>query len=221
MYYYSIFQQLFKFIPRYRFDKKAEETAGNRYCKHISAWRQFLTCLYAQITGKDSLREIASGLATNQSRLYHLGMKAVAKSTFADAMNRRSPEIFEALFGEILDRAIACAPGHGFKFHNPFLRSGVHKVHQQDRDFPHGDHHSHPRRPHDELRPDGSPAVGQKNDSQASRLEPPPTNGTFRRFPMLKFLPDSSDEKKHSVKPFTAGVLRKTTKPRHCRPFCL
>ena len=119
MLYYSIFQQLFKFIPRYRFDKKAEATSGNRYCKHFSAWRQFLTCLYAQITGKDSLREIASGLMTNQSRLYHLGMKAVAKSTIADAMNRRSPEIFEALFEEILERAIACAPGHGFKFHNP------------------------------------------------------------------------------------------------------
>ena len=62
MLYYIIFQQLFKFIPRYRFDKKVEETSGNHYCKHFSAWRQFLTCLYAQITGKDSLREIASGL---------------------------------------------------------------------------------------------------------------------------------------------------------------
>ena len=40
-----------------------------------------MTCLYAQISGKDSLCEIASGLLTNQSRLYHLGMKAVAKST--------------------------------------------------------------------------------------------------------------------------------------------
>ena len=78
-----------------------------------------MTCLYARITGKDSLCEIASGLATNQSRRYHLGMAAVAKSTLADAMNRRSPDIFEALFKEILDRTIACAPGHGFKFHNP------------------------------------------------------------------------------------------------------
>ena len=99
--YYSIFQQLFKFIPRYRFDKKTDETSGNRYCKHFSAWRQFLTCLYAQITGKDSLREVASGLMTNKSRLYHLGMKAVAKTPLADAMNRRSPEIFKALFEEI------------------------------------------------------------------------------------------------------------------------
>ena len=58
MLYYSIFQQLFKFIPRYRFDKKSDETSGNRCCKHFSAWRQFLTCLYAQITGKDSLRDL-------------------------------------------------------------------------------------------------------------------------------------------------------------------
>ena len=43
MLYYSIFRQLFKFIPRYRFDQKAEETSGNRCCKHFSAWRQFLT----------------------------------------------------------------------------------------------------------------------------------------------------------------------------------
>ena len=119
VYYYSIFQQLFKFIPRYRFENSVKNMSGDRYSKKFSAWQQFLTCLYAQITGKDSLREIASGLATNQSRLYHLGMTAVAKSTLADAMNRRSPEIFEALFDEILDRAIACAPGHGFKFHNP------------------------------------------------------------------------------------------------------
>ncbi len=34
-------------------------------------------------------------------------------------MNRRSPEIFRALFEEILDRAMKCAPSHKFKFHNP------------------------------------------------------------------------------------------------------
>ena len=119
MYYNSIFQQLFKFIPRYRFEKSVKNLSGDRYCKNFSAWQQFLTCLYAQITGKDSLREIVSGLATNHNRLYRLGMTAVAKSTLADAMNRRCPDIFKALFEEILDRTLACAPGHGFKFHNP------------------------------------------------------------------------------------------------------
>ena len=53
MLYYSIFQQLFKFIPRYRFDKKAEETSGNRCCKHFPHVGSFLTCLYALMTNCD------------------------------------------------------------------------------------------------------------------------------------------------------------------------
>ena len=73
MHYSSIFQQLFNFIPEHRFEKSAENLSGDRYCKHFTAWWQFLTCLYAQITGKDSLREIENGLLANHDRLYHLG----------------------------------------------------------------------------------------------------------------------------------------------------
>ena len=68
--------------------------SGDHYCKTFSAWQQFLTCFYAQITGKDSLREIERGLIANYYRLYHLEMTAVAKSALADAMNRRNPEMF-------------------------------------------------------------------------------------------------------------------------------
>ena len=46
-------------------------------------------------------------------------MEAVAKSTLSEAMNRRNPEIFKALFEEILDRVMAVAPKHKFKFKNP------------------------------------------------------------------------------------------------------
>jgi hypothetical protein len=119
MHYNSIFQQLFNFIPRHRFEKATKKYSGDHYCKHFTAWKQVLTCLYAQITGKDSLREIENGLLANHKRLYHLGMEAVSKSTLADAMNRRSPEIFKALFEEILDRATQCSPKHKFRFHNP------------------------------------------------------------------------------------------------------
>ena len=58
MYYNSIFQQLFNVIPRYRFEKSVKNLSGDHYCKTFSTWQQFLTCLYVQITGKDSLREI-------------------------------------------------------------------------------------------------------------------------------------------------------------------
>ena len=63
--------------------------------------------LFAQISGKDSLREIENALLANHKRLYYLGMEAVAKSTLSEAMNRRNPEIFKALFEEILDRVMA------------------------------------------------------------------------------------------------------------------
>ena len=88
MYYNSIYSQLFNFIPRYRFEKIVKKSGGNRYCKHFTAWKQFLTLLFAQISGKDSLREIENALLANHKRLYHLGMEAVAKSTLSEAMNR-------------------------------------------------------------------------------------------------------------------------------------
>ena len=119
MYYNSIYFQLFNFIPRYCFEKIVKKSGGDRYCKHFTAWKQFLTLLFAQISGKDSLREIENALLANHKRLYHLGMEAVAKSTLSEAMNRRNPEIFKALFEELLDRVMAYAPKHKFKFKNP------------------------------------------------------------------------------------------------------
>ncbi len=86
---------------------------SNRHCKHFTAWRQFLTCLYAQITGKASLRELCDGLLTNQARLYHLGMESVAKSTLADAMNRRDTAVFGDLFNALLSHdASGCVSVH-------------------------------------------------------------------------------------------------------------
>ena len=121
MHYNTIFSQLFQFIPRHRFDKAVENNGSDHYCKHFTAWRQFLTCLYAQITGTDSLREICDGLLTNKASLYHLGMEPVARSTLSDAMNRRDPSVFGELFNELLARCETLTPGHGFRFRNPLF----------------------------------------------------------------------------------------------------
>ena len=53
MYYNSIYSQLFNFIPRYRFEKIVKKSGGDRYCKHFTAWKQFLTLLFAQISGSN------------------------------------------------------------------------------------------------------------------------------------------------------------------------
>ena len=164
MYYSSIFQQLFNFIPRHRFEKSAENLSGDRYCKHFTAWRQFLTCLYAQITGKDSLREIENGPLVNHDRLYHLGMEVVSKSTLSEAMNRRDPEIFKALFEEILDRALKCAPRHKFRFHNPPIPAWIQTQ-------PHGIDESNPRNAYAESFPARNPRIEPQDHYEAANLE--------------------------------------------------
>ena len=70
MYYDSIYSQLFNFISRYRFEKIVKNSGEDRYRKHFTAWKQFLTLLFAQISGKDSLREIENALLANHKRLY-------------------------------------------------------------------------------------------------------------------------------------------------------
>ena len=69
MYYNIIYSQLFNFIPRYRFEKIVKKSGGDRCCKHFTAWKQFQTLLFAQISGKDSLREIKTALLANHKRL--------------------------------------------------------------------------------------------------------------------------------------------------------
>lgn len=115
----TIFYQLFSFIPRHRFDKIVNELGSDEYCKYFTAWKQFLTVFYSQVTGKDSLREIESGLLANNNKLYHLGLEAVAKSTLGDAMNRRDSVIYEEIFKETLKRTMSLAPKHEFRFEMP------------------------------------------------------------------------------------------------------
>jgi hypothetical protein len=114
----TIFSQLFHFIPRHVFSRAVERLQADRYCKHFTAWQQFIVLLYAQISGKDSLRPIVGGLDAHQRRLYHLGLSRVPRSTLADALQRRPAALFEELFYAVLARARSLAPPHKFRFKN-------------------------------------------------------------------------------------------------------
>ena len=75
MYYNSIYSQHFNFIPRYRFEKIVKKSGGDRYCKHFTAWKQFLTLLFAQISGKDSLREIENAPFSDRNKVFQAFLK--------------------------------------------------------------------------------------------------------------------------------------------------
>jgi len=119
--YNTIFNQMLHLIPRHRFETLVASHQADRYVKHLTSWRQFTTLLYAQISGKDSLREIEQGLQVNESRIYHLGLTRIKRSTLADANNRRSHEIFEGLFYRVLERCQNITPKHKFRFKNPLF----------------------------------------------------------------------------------------------------
>jgi hypothetical protein len=115
----TVFNQLLQLIPRHDFEKLVREHSGDRYVKNFTCWKQFITLLYAQVKGQDSLRDIVTGLNSQSHKLYHLGIEKVSRSTLSDANNERDSGIYEGLFYSLLERCESLTPGHGFRFKNP------------------------------------------------------------------------------------------------------
>lgn len=117
--YTTIMNELLNLIPRHRFETIVKNNSGNRYVKRFDCWNQFTVLLYAQSSGKDSLRDIEQAFKVNSERLYHLGLPAIKRSTLADANTTRDCRIFENLFYRLLERCKDVTPKHKFKFKNP------------------------------------------------------------------------------------------------------
>jgi hypothetical protein len=114
----TIFGELLKLVPRYQFEKAVKQYQGDRYVKSYTTWHQYITILFSQVKQKDSIRDIVTGLEANGSRWYHLGLTGIHRSTFSDANNKRSFQIFENLFYHLLSRCKDLTPKHRFKFKN-------------------------------------------------------------------------------------------------------
>jgi hypothetical protein len=81
-----ILAQLLDHFPRHDFDKCVERYAGNRHMRGFSCFDQFLAMAFAQLTGRESLRDIETCLRTMTTKLYHAGFRGkVSRSTLADA----------------------------------------------------------------------------------------------------------------------------------------
>ena len=85
-----IFAQLLDLLSRYEFNKCVRRYDGNRRVRTFSCWDQFLVMLFAQLTYRESLRDIESCLRAWPKQLYHLGIRGVvSRSTLADANESR------------------------------------------------------------------------------------------------------------------------------------
>lgn len=116
----TVLSQLLNLIDRHDFQNlENEQFRPQRKYRSLSRWSQFTAMMFAQITGRVSLRDIADSLQTQAGKLYHLGMNSVKRSTLADANNRRPAEFFQAFFEKSYQRCAMLAPGKKkFRFKN-------------------------------------------------------------------------------------------------------
>lgn len=117
--YTTVLNEMLNLLPRHQFEALVNKHDNNRYVKRFNSWHQLVTMLYAQSSGKQSLRDIQRGLEANPARLYHLGLPGIKRSTLSDANSRRSYKAFEGLFYKLLDRCQEVTPRHKFRFKNP------------------------------------------------------------------------------------------------------
>lgn len=97
-----IFSQIMDFLPMYEFRKCVNRYQGNYYSKTFSCLDQLLCMSFAQLTYRESLRDIEACLRSMKSKLYHMGIRGkVSRSTLADANEKRDWRIY-ADFAQVL-----------------------------------------------------------------------------------------------------------------------
>ena len=98
----TIFSQIMKFLPRYDFDKCVNRYRGNYKVSKFPCIEQFYCMAFAQLTYRESLRDIEACLDAIGSRRYHMGIRfPVSRSTLADANEQRNWRIY-ADFAQVL-----------------------------------------------------------------------------------------------------------------------
>lgn len=106
-------------MPSDQFESFVGQHQADRYVKKLTCYNQLTILLYAQASGKDSLRDIETGLIASGNRWHHLGLETVAKSTLARANEKRPYQIYESLFYEVLKKCGKLGSGTAsFSFKN-------------------------------------------------------------------------------------------------------
>jgi hypothetical protein len=104
----TLFAQVMDLVPWKTFGRIVERHKGDAGVRTLSCADLFRVMAFAQLTWRESLRDIEACLAANQAKLFHMGLKAApARSTLADALERRDWRIYHALAQRLIVRARA------------------------------------------------------------------------------------------------------------------
>ena len=91
----TVFAQLMEFLPWSSFDRIVARYGGNRGVRKLPCTVQFQVMAFAQLTYRESLRDIEACLSAQSMKLYHMGFREpVRRATLADANESRDWRIF-------------------------------------------------------------------------------------------------------------------------------
>ena len=112
----TLFAQTLSLIPRHVFQKLENRHKTGRSSRKFGFKEQFSVMAFIQLAARRSMRDGLRCLAAADNRLYHRGLKNVARSTFADANSSRPVGFFKDLFNEMYGLCRPQAPKHKFRF---------------------------------------------------------------------------------------------------------
>ncbi len=96
----TVFAQLQEHLPLYQFRLCVKRYGGNHKIKSFTCLDQYLCLFFAQLTYRESLRDITTCLLGMRNKLYHMGIRGtIARSTLADANEKRDWRIYQDLPG--------------------------------------------------------------------------------------------------------------------------
>jgi Domain of unknown function (DUF4372)/Transposase DDE domain len=102
----TVFAQLISFVSHNEFNRCVARYQGNKSVRSFSCWDQFLTMAFAQLTYRESLRDIEVCLAAQRQKLYHAGFSGpVKRATLADANEKRDWRIYRDLAQSLIQIA--------------------------------------------------------------------------------------------------------------------
>lgn len=112
----TLFSQMLSLIPGHVFQKLERKHKTGRSSRQFGFKEQFTVMAFIQLAARRSLRDGLRALEAAGKRLYHFGLKSVARSTVADANNSRPVDFFKDLFAEMYSLCRPHAPRHKFRF---------------------------------------------------------------------------------------------------------
>lgn len=114
----TVFSQLMDFVCPYEFRKCVARYRGNYKVKSFSCWDQFLCMAFAQLTYRESLRDIEACLRASGSKRYHMGIRSqVSRNTLAHANETRDWRIYADFAQVLIDTARTLYAEEGFGLH--------------------------------------------------------------------------------------------------------